>query len=60
MGSAESSIQLYKDQFGWTFVNKNDRAGYLNKLYITWGAQAIIIVLLLAATIILQKRREVA
>jgi ABC-type multidrug transport system ATPase subunit/predicted component of type VI protein secretion system len=58
--SAESSIKLYKDQFGWTFVNKNDRAGYLRTMYITWGAQAIIIVLLFAATVVLQKRREVA
>jgi hypothetical protein len=58
--SAESSIKLYKDQFGWTFVNKNDRAGYLRTMYITWAAQVIITVLLFAATVVLQKRREVA
>jgi hypothetical protein len=59
-GSAESSIKLYKDQFGWTFVNKDDRAGYLRTMYITWGAQVIIIVLLFIVTVILQRRREVA
>ncbi|MCC7360099.1 MAG: FHA domain-containing protein [Anaerolineales bacterium] len=58
-GSAESSIKLYTDQFGWTFVNKADRAGYLRLMYITWGAQVIITVLLFAATVALQKRREV-
>jgi len=58
-GSAESSIKLYTDQFGWTFINKADRAGYLRTMYITWGAQAIIIVLLFAATVFLQRRREV-
>jgi ABC transport system ATP-binding/permease protein len=58
-GSAESSIKLYTDQFGWTFVNKDDRAGYLRLMYITWGAQGLIIVLLFAATVLLQKRWDV-
>ena len=59
-GSAESSIKLYTDQFGWTFVNKGDRAGYLKTMYITWGAQGVIIGLLFVVTVLLQKRREVA
>ena len=59
ISAAESSIQLYKDQFGWTYVNKNDRAEYLRTMYITWGAQAAIILLLFAATVTIQKRREV-
>jgi hypothetical protein len=59
IGSAESNIQLYKDEFGWTFVDKQDRAGYLRTMYITWGAQGIIILLLFGATVFLQKRREV-
>jgi ABC-type multidrug transport system ATPase subunit/predicted component of type VI protein secretion system len=58
-GSAESSIKLYKDQFGWTFVNKEDRAGYLKVMYTTWGAQGVIILLLFAATVFLQKRWDV-
>jgi ABC transport system ATP-binding/permease protein len=58
-GSAESSIKLYKDQFGWTFVNKDDRPGYLRVLYRTWAAQGVIIVLLFTATVFLQKRRDV-
>ena len=59
VGSAESNIQLYKDDFGWTFVDKKDRASYLRTMYTTWGAQGIIILLFFGATVFLQKRREV-
>ena len=59
VGSGESNIQLYLDEFGWTFINKTDRAGYLKTMYTTWGAQGVIILLLFGATVFLQKRREV-
>jgi hypothetical protein len=59
-GSAESSIKLYTDQFGWTFVDKGDRAGYIRTMLITWAAQVVLIVLLFVATVILQRRREIA
>jgi ABC-type multidrug transport system ATPase subunit len=58
VGSAESTIQRYKDDYGWTFVNKNDRKTYLNTLYTTWGAQALIILVLFVGTIFMQKRHE--
>ena len=59
VGSAESSIRRYKDDFGWTFVNKNDRQAYLGILYRTWAAQLVIILALFAGTIIMQKQRDV-
>jgi len=58
VGSAESTIKRYMDDYGWTFVNKNDRENYLNTLYITWGAQALICLILFVGTIIMQKRHE--
>jgi ABC transport system ATP-binding/permease protein len=58
VGSAESTIKRYMDDYGWTFVNKNDRETYLNTLYTTWGAQALICLILFAGTIIMQKRHE--
>ena len=58
IGSAESTIQRYKDEYGWTFVNKNDRSKYLNTLYTTWGAQLLISLVLFIGTVIMQKRRE--
>jgi ABC-type multidrug transport system ATPase subunit/pSer/pThr/pTyr-binding forkhead associated (FHA) protein len=58
VGSAESTIQRYKDEYGWTFINKNDRQKYLNTLYTTWGAQLLISLVLFIGTVIMQKRRE--
>lgn len=58
VGSAEATIRRYKDDYGWTFINKNDRQNYLNTLYTTWGAQSIIILVLFVGTVILQKRHE--
>jgi hypothetical protein len=58
VGSAESTIQRYKDDFGWTFVDKDDRETYLNTLYTTWGAQALIGLILFIGTVIMQKRHE--
>jgi len=59
VGSAESTIRRYKNDFDWTFVNKKDRSAYLHILYKTWGAQLVIILVLFAGTVILQKRRDV-
>ena len=58
VGSAESTIQRYKDEYGWTFINKDDRRKYLNTLYTTWGAQLLISLVLFIGTVIMQKRRE--
>ena len=59
VGSAESSIQRYKDDFGWAFINKDNRKAYLKTLFGTWGAQLSIILVLFMGTVIMQKRREV-
>lgn len=58
VGSAESTIRRYKDEYGWTFINKNDRQTYLNTLYTTWCAQSLISLVLFIGTVIMQKRRE--
>jgi len=59
VGSAESTIRRYKDDYGWTFVNKKDRKAYLNTLFTTWAAQLIIIMVLFSGVVILQKRYDV-
>lgn len=58
VGSAESTIRRFKEQFGWTFVNKNDRTAYLTTLLTTWAAQIIICLVLFTGTIIMQRRYE--
>jgi ABC-type multidrug transport system ATPase subunit/pSer/pThr/pTyr-binding forkhead associated (FHA) protein len=58
VGSAESTIRRFKDQYGWTFVNKEDRPAYLKTLYTTWTAQIIICLVLFIGTVLMQKRQE--
>jgi hypothetical protein len=59
VGSAESTIERYKDDYGWTFVNKNDRSAYIKRILSTWGAQLTIILILFIGTVYMQKRRDV-
>ena len=59
IGAAESTIERYKDDFGWTFLDKEDRDGYLKTIFTTWIAQIVIILILFGATVYLQKRRDV-
>lgn len=58
VGSAESTIRRFKEQYGWTFVDKTDREAYLQMLFTTWIAQIIICLVLFVGTIIMQKRSE--
>jgi ABC transport system ATP-binding/permease protein len=59
IGSAESSIDHYRKDYGWTFVDKNNHQEYMQTLLFTWGAQLVIILVLFAGTVIIQRRREV-
>lgn len=59
VGSAESNISRFKDQYGWTFVDKENRAKYIGTLLTTWIAQLILCTLMFIGTIIMQKRSEV-
>ena len=58
VGSAESTIERFKDQYGWTFVDKTNREAYLKMLLTTWIAQIIICIVLFIGTILMQKRSE--
>ena len=58
VGSAESTIRRFKEQYGWTFVDKTDRDAYLQMLMTTWIAQLVICLVLFIGTIIMQKRSE--
>jgi len=59
IGAAESTIERYREDFGWTFLDKEDRDGYLKTIFKTWIAQIVIILILFGATVYLQKRRDV-
>ncbi len=58
VGSAESTVRRFKEQYGWTFVDKTDRDAYLSMLITTWIAQIIICIVLFIGTIFMQKRAE--
>jgi ABC-type multidrug transport system ATPase subunit/pSer/pThr/pTyr-binding forkhead associated (FHA) protein len=60
IGSAEATIQRYKEDYGWTFLDKKDRGNYLGLIIKTWIAQLIIIAIVFTGTVIMQKRRDVA
>ena len=59
IGAAESSIERFKDDFGWTFLNKDDKKVYYPGLLKSWLAQIVIISILFGATVFVQKRRDV-
>jgi hypothetical protein len=60
IGAAESTIENYKEDFGWTFTDKEDREGYLKTLLGAWAVLIILILILFGGTIFMQKRRDVA
>jgi hypothetical protein len=59
IGSAEASIKRFYEDYGWTFVNQEDRDTYLGILLKTWLAQSIIILVLFLGTVLVQKSRDV-
>ena len=59
IGSAEATIKRYKDDYGWTFLDKENREEYLRTIFKTWIAQLVIVVIVFAGTVIMQKRRDV-
>jgi len=59
IGSAESSIQRYKDDYGWSFLDKENPDAYPGTIVKTWLAQIIIILVIFAGTVFMQKRRDV-
>ena len=59
IGAAESSIERYKDDFGWTFLNKDDKKVYYPALIKTWIAQIVIVMIIFGMTVYVQKRRDV-
>jgi hypothetical protein len=59
VGSAEATIQRYLDDYGWTFLDKENRKDYLSVIVKTWIAQLIIILVVFTGTVFMQKKRDV-
>jgi pSer/pThr/pTyr-binding forkhead associated (FHA) protein/ABC-type multidrug transport system ATPase subunit len=56
---AEGLIEGVSDQFGWIWVNKEDKDGFYAWLFKTWRAQLIIITVYIAVILFLIKRKDV-
>lgn len=46
MSRAEGLLSRYYDDFGWTFVDKDDDAVFWPRMLRAWGAQVLMIVTL--------------
>ncbi len=56
---AESVVSQFYNDFGWTYVNKEDSFEYWSTLLNTWFAQSAIILILFGGILVLQKRKDV-
>jgi ABC-type multidrug transport system ATPase subunit len=56
---AEGLIEGVSEQFGWIWVNKEDKDGFYAWLFKTWRAQLIIITVYIAIILFLIKRKDV-
>jgi pSer/pThr/pTyr-binding forkhead associated (FHA) protein/ABC-type multidrug transport system ATPase subunit len=56
---AEGLIEGVSEQFGWTWVNKENKASFYSWLFKTWRAQLIIISVYIVVILFLIKRKDV-
>ena len=56
---AEGFIKTFYDDYGWTFVDKDDSGAYLGKITTTWIAQVVIINVFIVGVLIMVKRKDV-
>jgi energy-coupling factor transporter ATP-binding protein EcfA2 len=55
---AEGLIGTIYEDYGWTFVDKNDTQAFWSKILTTWIAQVVIIVVLLLGVLLMVKRKD--
>jgi pSer/pThr/pTyr-binding forkhead associated (FHA) protein/ABC-type multidrug transport system ATPase subunit len=59
VAGAEGLIEGVSEQFGWIWVNKEDKEGFYAWLFKTWRAQLVIITVYIAVILFLIKRKDV-
>ncbi|NIS80716.1 MAG: FHA domain-containing protein [Anaerolineales bacterium] len=57
--AAEGLVESFREEVAWTFVDKNDTATFLSKIFNAWLAQALIIMILLLGVLYMVKRKDV-
>jgi hypothetical protein len=55
---AESFIKEVSEDYGWTYVNKENKPVYLRKIFIDWVAELALISLLFVGILLMMKRKD--
>jgi hypothetical protein len=58
ISSGEGLIKNMVEEFGWTFVNKEDSSYYYRRIITTWIAQSLLILIMFGITLFLIKRKD--
>ena len=58
INGAEGLIDSLNNEFGWTFVNKEDSLYYYRRIATTWFAQGVLILIMFGITLFLIKRKD--
>ncbi len=58
VNGAEGLIAVMHNDFGWTFINKEDTSGYYQRILFTWFAQGILIIIMAGITLFMIKRKD--
>ena len=58
ISGAEGLIDTMNNNFGWTFVNKDDTLSYTMRIAFTWFSQGVIIFIMAGLTLLLIKRKD--
>jgi ABC-type multidrug transport system ATPase subunit/pSer/pThr/pTyr-binding forkhead associated (FHA) protein len=56
--SAEGLVESFNEEFGWTFIDKENPRVFASRTAITWAAQGLIILLLLGGVLLIVKRKD--
>jgi len=58
ISGAEGILETMLEDFGWTFVNKENKLEFFSRIIGTWIAQCILIVIMIGLILILVKRKD--
>jgi energy-coupling factor transporter ATP-binding protein EcfA2 len=58
ISGAEGILETMLEDFGWTYVNKDDTLEFFSRIIGTWIAQIVLIVIMISLILILIKRKD--
>ncbi|HBX69384.1 MAG TPA: hypothetical protein DEH25_08365, partial [Chloroflexi bacterium] len=58
ISGAEGILETMLEDFGWTYVNKDDSAAFFSHIISTWIAQIALITIMVGLILVLIKRKD--